>query len=100
MRRTWSPQKAKEHRQASGLSQADVAAAVGVRVSTVSEWENGRRSPTTASLVALADAYGVSLDEFVVHAPEVAKTCNGASQKITHGASTAKPDPVGNATGA
>ncbi len=99
MSRSWSTEQARAARKRAGLSQREVADSIGVNVATVSQWENGHAEPAFRSAHALAALYGVSLDDFA-HAPEVDKTCNGASQKITHGASTAKPDPVGNATGA
>lgn len=44
-------------RRRAGLSQATVAAAIGVRVETVSSWEHGRRVPSVEHLRALAEAY-------------------------------------------
>lgn len=90
---------ARAERQRAGLSQADVAALIGVRTATVSEWETGRKSPGSAAFIALADALDVSLDR-LVHAPEVAKTSKGATKKITRGDQAGKPSPAGNVTGA
>lgn len=97
MSRYWSPEKARGWRQRLGMSQTEVAKIVGVRTSTVSEWETGRKEPGSGLFIALADAYGVPLDEFVAHTPEVVKTCNGDVQKTTHGVQPPSQTPVGNA---
>lgn len=46
-----------------GISQAEVAQAVGLDVNTVSNYELGRSVPTFSNMWKLADYYGVSLDE-------------------------------------
>lgn len=50
------PARIRTARQAAGLSQAGLAAAVGVSESAVSGWERGHYSPGAESLVALAAA--------------------------------------------
>ena len=45
-----------------GLTQRDLAAAVGVSVRTVSLWETGRRTPSSRWVAALADACGVGVE--------------------------------------
>jgi transcriptional regulator with XRE-family HTH domain len=52
----------RELREATGLSQSDVAKLVGVTVSTVSRWEHGER-PTLAHRRKLARVYRVTLEE-------------------------------------
>lgn len=44
------------------LQQEQVARLVGVERSTVSMWENDLRQPSYATLVRLADVYGVTTD--------------------------------------
>ncbi len=44
---------------------ADVSAATGISVSTLSRLESGTRRPTLELLLPLAKAYGVTLDELV-----------------------------------
>lgn len=53
-------------RRARGMSQADLAAAVGVSAGTVSRWEAGRMDCRRDHLEALAGALGVGVDELVV----------------------------------
>jgi transcriptional regulator with XRE-family HTH domain len=53
-----------ELRLARGWSQADLAQNAGVNVWAVRQWEGGRSDPGWTSVVALADALGVSTEAF------------------------------------
>ena len=46
-----------------GLTQWQLADKIGVRTSTISQWEGGTRSPSAKLLPALAAALGCSIDE-------------------------------------
>jgi transcriptional regulator with XRE-family HTH domain len=48
-----------------GLTQESVAEKVNVSRQTIYNWENGKSYPDIASLIALSDVYGVTLDSFV-----------------------------------
>jgi len=48
------------------LSVSKLARMVGTDRTLVSGWENGRRTPTVASMTNLADALGCSLDDLVI----------------------------------
>jgi transcriptional regulator with XRE-family HTH domain len=50
-------------RDRAGISQARLAAAAGVNLSTFLNWEHGRRVPLLTNAILIADALGVSLDE-------------------------------------
>ncbi|HEX4722197.1 MAG TPA: XRE family transcriptional regulator [Pseudonocardiaceae bacterium] len=52
-------------RRQRGTTLADLSAATGVSVSTLSRLESGDRKPTLELLLPLARAYGVTLDELV-----------------------------------
>ena len=52
----------KEARLAAGLSQKEVAYALGLAGASVSNWENGKTQPTPENLILLADLYRVSVD--------------------------------------
>ncbi|HIW77420.1 MULTISPECIES: helix-turn-helix transcriptional regulator [Gordonibacter] len=52
-------------RRRRGLSQGDLARALGLSRQAVSKWERGESSPDTNNLIALATLYGVTLDELV-----------------------------------
>lgn len=52
-------------RQARGMTQAELGAAVGVGEMQVSHYEAGRRNPTMLRLIAIADALGVTVDDLL-----------------------------------
>lgn len=54
--------KLKEARAAAGLTQEQAAEAIGVSRQTLSHWENEKTYPDIVSVIALSEAYGVSLD--------------------------------------
>ena len=58
-------EKLKEERNKKGVTEAEVARALGVTQGAISQFENGIKSPSTGVLVALAKYYGVSLDYLV-----------------------------------
>lgn len=66
-------------RKENNLSQEQLAEKIGVSRQAVSKWERGESSPDTDNLIALAQLYGVSLDELV----GIGKTENVNSEK-TH----------------
>ncbi|MEC7583429.1 MAG: helix-turn-helix transcriptional regulator [Planctomycetota bacterium] len=58
-------QKLRELRARDGLTQDQVAKALGVHESAVSRWEGGSRVPTADDLVRLSDLYQVSVDSLL-----------------------------------
>jgi transcriptional regulator with XRE-family HTH domain len=58
----WGGLIAARRRQA-GLSQADLAARIGVRRATVSSWEADRASPRGHKMTALTEALSLTADE-------------------------------------
>jgi DNA-binding XRE family transcriptional regulator len=58
-----------ELRRKQGLSQEQLAERIGVSRQTVSKWEGGQSTPDLERLLALAECYGISLDELVGKAP-------------------------------
>ena len=56
-------EKIREFREAKGLSQTELADALGVDQTTVSAWERGVAEPTMFNLRRLADILGVSPGE-------------------------------------
>jgi len=55
----------KARRTSRGMTQEQVAEAVGVSRQAVSKWENGTAEPSTSNLLALARLYGVDLNELL-----------------------------------
>lgn len=57
--------KIKEMRERRGITQAQFAALTGVRQNTVSQWESGKRHPSSLLLSELADVLGCTVDELL-----------------------------------
>lgn len=55
----------KQARSEAKLSQEEAAEKIGVSRQTMSNWENGKSYPDFASVVALSDAYDISLDSLL-----------------------------------
>ena len=55
------------------LSQAELAHALGVSPSAVGMYEQGRREPSAAGLVALAEVFGVTTDYLLTGRPTLPK---------------------------
>lgn len=60
----------KELRGEQGLTQVQLAKAIGVSQGTIYFWENGINEPTSFYVVALADFFNVSTDELLGHSAE------------------------------
>ena len=71
----------KEARKNKGLGQKEVAIQLGVAQPTVSDWENGHKTPTLDNIKALSKLYEVSLDYLVGETEQVAESdlCNPKS---------------------
>lgn len=52
-------------REKAGMTQNEVAKALGVNQSAVSFWESGRNQPRAKQMVKLAKLYGVTVDELL-----------------------------------
>ena len=61
--------KLQSERRKNGLTQEDLAEAMGVSRQAVSKWEQGEGWPEAEKLLALADRFGVSLDYLMDRAP-------------------------------
>lgn len=55
----------KELRNNRGLTQIEVAKGLGVTQPTYQQWETGKRSPTSETLLKLADYFGVATDSLL-----------------------------------
>lgn len=54
-----------EIRRQQGLSQEELAARLGLSRQAVSKWERAESQPDMGNLIALADVYGMTIDEIV-----------------------------------
>ena len=61
----------RELRIQAGMEQKELADAVGVTQPHVSNWESGKRIPTTAMLPAIAKALGCTVNDLYVPADAV-----------------------------
>lgn len=57
--------KLKQLRKQSGLSQTELAAAIGVTQGAVSQWEMGASKPSLDNLVSIAKALGCKVDDLI-----------------------------------
>lgn len=56
------PQRLKDLRLKKGLTQTELGKKLGVKQSTFTNWENGKREPNFETLIKLADLLEVSVD--------------------------------------
>lgn len=54
-----------DYRKKAGLSQEELADKLGISRQAVSKWERVEASPDTDNLIALANLYGITLDELI-----------------------------------
>ena len=71
-------------RRGAGMSQQEVAAAIGVTRQTVSNWELGQGSPALDKAAELARLYGVTLDDLVSNEVGVVSSGRGARPRDLH----------------
>src|SRR5262245_8671721 len=71
----------KELREATGLSQRDLAAKIGTSQKAISHWEQGQREPGWFNCIALAKALGISLDVLATEPAEVPEPKRGRPKK-------------------
>ena len=86
-----------DRRRAAGLSQEALAEKLGVTRQAVSKWERSESSPDTDNLIALANLYGVSLDDLLYADVEDAGAEDGAAAGDSsdgEGAEDAAADPA------
>ena len=54
----------RQFREKKGMSQAELGNRVGLKQTTISQYENGSRTPTLAMAKKLSDVFEISLDDF------------------------------------
>ncbi len=59
-------QNLKYLREQRGLKQQDLADILGVKQSTVGNWEVGKREPEINMLVCIAEYFGITLDDLIL----------------------------------
>ena len=74
-------QRLAELRRERGFSQEGLAEQLGLARQAVSKWERAESAPDMGNLIALADLYGVTLDELLRVSPEVEEDVRYESQE-------------------
>ena len=64
-------------REKSGLSRKELSEASGLHIGLIYMYESGRSTPGLYNLIAMADALGVSIDEYIGRGAEIRKARNG-----------------------
>ena len=54
-------------RKSRGLKQTELAEQIGISWRAYQTYERGQREPTLSTLTALADFYGITVDELICH---------------------------------
>lgn len=81
-----------ELRELHGISQTELAKQLGVVRSTICQYEKGNRQPDTATLLKLADFFGVTVDYLLgrkdetpasVHAPTTSEHTEAERELLT-----------------
>ena len=61
------PRRLQQLRERKGISRRALAELCGMEYATIRRYERGDREPSLSALTALADFFGVSLDELTGH---------------------------------
>ncbi len=69
MERLWLNERIAAYRKAKGVTQEELAKALGVTNQAVSKWESGQCCPDIQLLPDIADYFGVSIDALMGHRP-------------------------------
>lgn len=87
-------QRLADRRKQAGLSQEALAEQLGVSRQAVSKWERSESSPDTDNLIALAQLYGVSLDDLLYVDDEIRDdvTFEAADRAVKKEAGQPRPD--------
>lgn len=73
----------KELREKLGLEQKNLAMDLQVSQPTISEWESGKKLPSTENIIRLADYFNVSIDYLINHKEEDTKKMDFANEFIS-----------------
>ena len=85
--------KLQAERRKNGLTQEDLAEALGVSRQAVSKWEQGEGWPEAEKLLALADRFGVSLDYLMDRVSQDKAPAGNAADSSSAGIPADPPSP-------
>ena len=66
----WHGMHMRQARIDAGMTLQELSSKAGIVHSTVSSLETGKRNPSLATVMLLANALGLSIDEYVGHEPK------------------------------
>ena len=81
----------RELRIREGLTQKALADKAGIALSEVGHLEAGRRSPSWETVIALADALGVGVADFLIAPKDAPEPARGRPRKSSHAEKPEKP---------
>ena len=84
-----------EYRKANGFSQEELAEKIGVSRQAISKWERSESSPDTDNLIALANLYGITIDELLNGTEQPKKTVDNEEQPAEESESEIKRFIIG-----
>lgn len=82
--------KLKRYRIAAGLTQQFVAISLGIKPPSVNNWESGKSKPRTEKLKALAELYGVSVDDLLWEENQTPAAQKSTSEVVSPSGETAQ----------
>lgn len=82
-----------ELRKSFGFSQEALSEKLGVSRQAISKWERGESSPDTDNLIALANIYGITLDDILNPEKEIKKAPDFKEEKEEKPKKEKKPRP-------
>jgi transcriptional regulator with XRE-family HTH domain len=94
MEAAWFAGRLKELREASGITQPQLAERAGLTKDGVAQLETGRRSPSWETVVELCKALGVGPGEFLKPPADRPPAGRGRPRKPTEPAAPAKAGPA------
>ena len=88
----------KQLRKKKGVSQSQLAEAIGVKKNTVSTWERGTRKPDFAALKLLSEYFEISLEYLLGTSDEEETRFKPSQEDLDFYALSAKADEIPNET--
>jgi transcriptional regulator with XRE-family HTH domain len=93
MNAEWFAGRLRELRERAGLSRQEVADKAGMKLGGVRDLEQGRRSPTWETVLAISQALGVECTAFTTPPAELPPPSPGRPRKATEGGARPRSQP-------
>ena len=76
--------KLREMLEERNIKQKDIASAIGIYTSTMSQYVTGKREPDIITLVKIADYFGVSVDYLIGHVTAADRSVSPAPANVVY----------------